>query len=253
MFSFLREQGPGDAKSHMAKTGSEALKNPSRAGAPDIMRGIDAEANQEKQEQEYLTVETRNKNARKSTIVLAVLFSIGMLCLWFMIKKSTPQTASASTVDTEETQIEMAITKLVGVESEMFNRLDKIVKKFYEFSNVFQVKVDELSKNPFKLEVYMGNMDNKSNPENQDISDEMMRQQQLRLHAKNLELLGIMQSDQGYCCMISDKILYKGDSIEGFKVRQISNDFVRLESETVGADANNKEVSGIQIVLRLLE
>ena len=33
--------------------------------------------------------------------------------------------------------------------------------------------------------------------------------------------------------MINDKILYEGDTIEGFKVVQIGDDFVKLESEGV--------------------
>lgn len=45
-----------------------------------------------------------------------------------------------------------------------------------------------------------------------------------------LQLLSIMQSDQGDCCMIGDKILYEGDSIEGFKVSQIGDSFVKLET-----------------------
>jgi hypothetical protein len=41
--------------------------------------------------------------------------------------------------------------------------------------------------------------------------------------------------------MINDRILYERDSIRGFKVRQISDSFVKLESE------------GVEIVLKLSE
>jgi len=34
----------------------------------------------------------------------------------------------------------------------MAGRMDEIVKKFYEFSDVVQVKVNELVKNPFAVE-----------------------------------------------------------------------------------------------------
>jgi hypothetical protein len=50
-----------------------------------------------------------------------------------------------------------------------------------------------------------------------------------------------MQSNQGNCCMIDDRILYEGDSIEGFKVLQIGDSFVKLESD------------GVQITLKLSE
>ncbi|MHC4158640.1 MAG: hypothetical protein ACYSSO_06130, partial [Planctomycetota bacterium] len=163
---------------------------------------------------------------------------IGLLCLVFMIKKSTPSTAEA-VVNAEETQLEKAISQLIGVKSEMFSRMDKIVKKFFEFSDVQQVKVDELAKNPFKLEMFLSNIKNKE----PDIDVELMRQQQLKGQARDMQLLSIMQSnaDKGNCCMIDDKILYEGDKIRGFEVRQISNSTVWLESE------------GLEIVLKLSE
>jgi preprotein translocase subunit SecG len=225
MLSFLREQDPED--SLVPKPPEAAGKRP----ADDI---------QQTQEQEYLTVATKGKQVRKTTILLAVLFGIGLLSLWFMIKKSAPQTAAAS-VGTEEEQIEMAITRLTGVRSEIFGRMDEVVEKFYEFSDVQQVQVDELAKNPFELEMFLDNVEETSDTEegSSDIEDERMRQQRVRRQAKNMQLLSIMQSDQGNCCMIDDRILYDGDSIRGFKVCQISESFVKLESE------------GVEVVLKL--
>jgi len=221
MLSFLREQDPED--SLVPKPPEAAGKRP----ADDI---------QQTQEQEYLTVATKGKQVRKTTILLAVLFGIGLLSLWFMIKKSAPQTAAAS-VGTEEEQIEMAITRLTGVRSEIFGRMDEVVEKFYEFSDVQQVQVDELAKNPFKLD----NVEETSDTEegSSGIEDERMRQQRVRRKAENMQLLSIMQSGQGNCCMIDDRILYEGDSIRGFKVCQISESFVKLESE------------GVEVVLKL--
>jgi preprotein translocase subunit SecG len=190
-------------------------------GKTQIFSGQHQEMQGQTDTQEYLTVAAKGKNARKSTMLLIGLFILGLLCLWFMIKKSSPKTASATTPGTEEAQIEMAITRLTGVSSEMFNRMDEIVNKFYEFSDVLQVKVNELVKNPFKHDVFLGDLKKASDIENKD--SEMLRQQ--------LQLFSIMQSEQGNCCMIDDKILYEGDSIRGFKVRQISNNFVKLEWE----------------------
>lgn len=222
MLSFMREQELED---------SSVQKPPAAAGTEGA------------QEQEYLTVAADDKNVRKSTMRLAALFAIGLLCLLFMIKKSAPQRATASAVGTEEPQIELAITRLTGVRSEMFNRMDEIVKKFYEFSDVQQVNVEELAKNPFKNEIFLGNIKKISDTEERDsdIDIEMMRQQQLRQQAKDMQLLSIMQSKQGNCCMIDDRILYEGDSIKSFTVKQISDSFVKLASE------------GIEIILKLSE
>ena len=141
MLSFLRDQNQGDK----SKQNSDAAKAQGRSIGKT-------------QEQEYLTVANQENRARNSTIMLAVLFIIGMLCLWFMIRKSSPQSASAEVVETEEAQIESAISRLTGVKSEMFNKMDEIVRKFYEFSDVLQVQVNELVKNPFKIELFMNDL-----------------------------------------------------------------------------------------------
>lgn len=244
MLPFVREQGfeepsgqkpPADGRT--AADGDGDLKR--NEVAPQV------QAKSKQQGQEYLTVAARGKNVRKSTILLTGLFILGLLCLWFMIKKSAPQTATASPgrVGTEEAQIEMAITRLIGVRSEMFNRMGEIVKKFYEFSDVQQVKVNELVKNPFKHEIFLGSLKEKSDTEkrNFDINAEVMRQQRLRQQTKNMQLLSIMATDTSNCCMIDDRILYEGDSIRGFNVRQIGDSTVLLESD------------GVEIILKLSE
>jgi len=228
MLSFLRDQVLEDSLPQKPSATAGKTTTDSAKGA---------------QEQEYLTVAAQEGRVRKGTILLVVLFSAGLLCLWFMIKKSAPQTASAETVSTEESQIEMAITRLIGVRSEMFSRMDEIVKKFYEFSDVQQVNVNELAKNPFKYEAFWGDVEKSPDAEGKGVSIDasVIRQQRIRQRAKNMQLLSIMQSDRGDCCVIDGKILYKGDSIKGFNVFQISGSFVKLESE------------GVEILLKLSE
>lgn len=225
MLSFLRDQNLEDIPAQK-KANKTADKSP-------------GDGTDKSQESEYLTVATQNKRVRKSTRLLAVLFIIGLVCLWFMIKKSTPQAASAGSVKTEETMIETAIARLTGVKSKIFNRMDEIVKKFYEFSNVPQVKVNELSKNPFEVETFLATIRKK--PGAGEIDAKKLWQQQIRYRSEGMQLLSIMQSNGKNCCMIDDKILYEGDSIEGFKVLQIGDSDVRLESD------------GVQITLKLSE
>lgn len=216
MLSFLREQNPGDS--------------PAQKPAAADGRTPDDGTEKPQEQEEYLTVAAQTKQVRKSTIVLAVLFAIGLLCLWFMIKKSTPQTASATAANAEETQIETAIARFTGVRSEMFNRMDEIVNRFYEFSNVPQVYVNELTKNPFELEMFLANL--RAKEEALDIDADMLWQQ-TRQRAKDMQLSSIIQSEQGTCCMINDEILYEGDPIGGFKVRQIGDSYVKLKCEDV--------------------
>ncbi|MGD2095547.1 MAG: hypothetical protein PVH77_11120, partial [Phycisphaerales bacterium] len=154
-----------------------------------------------------------------------------------------PKTASAATDETEQTLIETAISRLTGVKSQMFNRMDEIVKKFYEFSEVPQVEVNELSKNPFELETFLANLKRQPSAEGMidEIDAKLLWQQQVQMKSKGMQLLSIMQSNQGNCCMIDDEILYVGDKINDFTVQEIGTNFVTLESD------------GVQTILKLSE
>ena len=225
MLSFLREQGCG---------GGLEDSSSGKGGAVDAGAG-DKEVDGNKQD--YLSVATQQKDVRKSTIMLCVLFGVGLLCLFFMIKKSSPGSAGASQLvggGAEETQIEIAIARLTGVRSEMFEGIERIVKKFYEFSDVRQVGVDELVKNPFKTDKSLGKVKQGSDAgKNDEVDAEMLRVRRLREQAKGMQLLSIMATDAGNCCMIDNKILYEGDSILDFKIVRIDGSFVKLASEGV--------------------
>ena len=236
MLSFMREQGIETTK----HTGGQA-------GKPVELPGTMP------QSQQYLTV-THKKQVRKSTYVLFVFFAIGLLCLWLMIKKSTPQSAAASIA--ADTQIEMMLAKLSGSSSEMFSSMDEISERFYKFAEVQQVKNEELIKNPFKSEVVLNNawqasplqMSNNSNTTE---PGRAVTSQDLTGH---MQLLSIMSDDNRRCCMIDDKILYAGDSMKGFTVKEIGNDFVKLESQGQPNEVNHGKIAaGTEIVLKLSE
>jgi preprotein translocase subunit SecG len=229
MLSFLREQSFEEA----------SVKGTQKASNPDAKNRRNVKSPEptgdKTQQQQYLTVSAKGKNVRKMTIMLVVLFVIGLMCLMFMIKKSTPRQATAASDSDEQSQIEKAIERLTGVGSEMFKRMDQIVKKFYEFSDVEQVRVQELVKNPFERQLFLAEGGDSS-----DTKDaELLRQQRLTQGTKSLQLLTICQTDMGICCMIDDKILYEGDTIKDYKVTQITDEFVKLELE------------GVEIVLKL--
>ncbi len=224
MLSFLRDQNLEDLPAEKKRNATASKKAPSKSA-------------DKSQEPEFLTVASHGKRVRKTTTLLAVLFVIGVICLVFMIKKSSPETASASGGLTDDTLVETAIAKLTGVKTQMFTRMDEIVGKFYEFSDVPQVKANELAKNPFELETTTGNLKITDN----EMDSRALWQQQLRQNSKGMQLWSIMQTHQGNRCMIDDEILDEGDSIRGFKVIQIGGNFVKLESD------------GVQIELKLSE
>ena len=239
MLSFLRDQGNGDLPA----------QKPDAAGETMPVDGAE-----KPQKQEYLTVAAHGKRTRKSTTLLAILFIMGLLCLGYMIKKSTPKAASAAPDSTEETQLEAAVSRLTGVKSEMSNSMGEIVRKFYEFSDVLQIKVGELVKNPFKLELVSAKVKDEPRIEIKvhEIDTEMAKQRQIRQKAKEMQLLSIMQSDRGDCCMIGDKILYEGDYIRDFKVCQIGGSFVKLEWNPDRNDGSSDTKSEpVEIMLNL--
>ncbi len=177
---------------------------------------------------DFLTVSGHTRKLRQSTIMLMVMFAVGALGVWFMIKKTTPASAAAAAAE-DQTQLEAAIAQLSGMQTEMNTQMDSVVGRFYQFSNIGQIHVDELQKNPFKREVAAG----------QAGSDEdRRRQEQLRLMqdkisrtAQEMQLWSITSTPRGVCCMINDKILYVGDEINDLTVSHIGTNTVDLTYE----------------------
>lgn len=239
MLSFMREQGAGNPSDHPS-AGTSPQGAPSAAG-PEA--------------QEFLTVAASSKNVRRSTVLVAILVAIGLLCLLVMIRKSQPQAASAKGAASDDTKIEAAISRLTGVRSEMANRMDEIIQKFYEFSDVFQVRVGELVKDPFQMEGTAKGVQGVSvvgmDPQAQA---ELVRRQKMQEKAGTLRLLSIMRSDNGNSCMINDQILRSGDTLEGFTIAQIGVNSVELVWAAEGpSDPNASETKDLKITLKLSE
>jgi preprotein translocase subunit SecG len=225
MLSFMRDQG-GES----LPAGQVAGASQHEDAAPDSGES-----------QEFLTVAANSKNLRRSTILVAVLVAIGLAGLGYMIRQSQPQAALGEPALEEGNTIEVAISRLTGVSSEMVSRMDEIVSKFYEFSDVFQVGVGELVKNPFEVGMFMGAIkDEGPTPQDEAAQAALIRRERLKERASTLKLLSVMRSDDGNACMINDRILRQGDSIEEFTITQIRGDSVLLTwnlDETVQAGA----------------
>ncbi len=178
------------------------------------------------QQSDYLTVSGYGQKLRQSTLLLIAVFGIGALGVWFMVKKTTPVQALAA--DNDQSQLDAAIAQLNGMQSEMNTQMDSAVGRFYQSSSVGQIGVDELKKNPFKREAGSG----------VSVVSELDLQQrrlegQIRQIAAGLQLWSITATPRGVCCMINDKVLYVGDTIEGLAVAQIGEKEVKLELDGV--------------------
>lgn len=185
------------------------------------------------QEEGYLTVAARDKSIKQGTIVLAAVFAAGLLSVFVMVKKSGPSAATAQAV-TEDAQIEAAIAKLTGVKSQFLDRMDEIAKKFYELSNVRQVQVYELKKNPFMHEQYFGPLGEEADIEGDGLdllNKTAVLQSKLSRKLEKMQLLSIIETSTGRCCMIDDSVVYEGDIVNGFSVGAINQDCVELHCE----------------------
>ncbi len=172
------------------------------------------------QQPDYLAVSSFDKKIKRGTIVLAILFAIGLIYVLLMIKKSSPL-AVLGQPSSEELQIESAIAQLMGLKLGGSRQIDQIVRKFNQFSDVKKLQVEQLQKNPFVHERYSPSivLGSKNN-------DSVLARQ-----AESMQLLSIMHSSEGNCCMIDDKILYKGDTIGGFEVCRITEYTVELYAD----------------------
>ncbi len=239
MLSFMRDQGAGNSADHSsAGTGSQGAQS---TGGPEA--------------QEFLTVAANRKSLRRSTVVLAVLVGIGLICLFFMIRKSQPEAASARQGGSDETKIDAAINRLTGVRSEMADSMGEIVQKFYEFSDVFQVKVSELVKDPFLVEGAVPELNGEPlSTIDPQARAELMRRKKMEQQAGTLRLLSIMRSDSGHSCMINDQIVRQGETIEGFLITQIGSHSVELKwlSDEASGD-NASETEDMKVTLKLTE
>ncbi|MBN2270339.1 MAG: hypothetical protein JXN61_06985 [Sedimentisphaerales bacterium] len=235
MLSFLREQGFDDLP---------AEKNASA--------GKTSEGSQEC-DQDFIAVSTTPGGVRRSTVALAVLLAAGLVCIWFMVKKTTPQFAGAASNDANSSDIEQAIARITGAKTEIFGTMDDLVGKFNEFSDVPQVDVNELVKNPFELETCVVGPAKEAGAFEQ-VDRQAIRRQKAQEQADKLNLLTIMQSEGKNSCMIDGRFFYEGDSIEDFTITQVAGNFVKLLWNPQGGASNSAGAGEkVEIILKLTE
>ena len=237
MLSFMREQESPTADRPAVEPGLQDLVS---SDIPET--------------QEYLTVAANSKSLRRSTTVLAVLVGIGLVCLLLMIRKSQPQGVSAAAAKNDQTKIESAINRLTGVRSEMTGHMDEIVKKFYEFSDVVQVRVGELAKNPFEADGPGTDLKPGIVIEDPHAQADLIRRRRLEQQVRTLKLLSIVRSDQGHSCMINDQILREGDTVGGLTIVRIAGNSVELAWPGTGASEAGTAAQGeMKTTLKLSE
>ncbi len=199
----------------------------------------------------FLTVSGRDKTVRKSTAFVTALFIVVSIGLVLMAKKSHVQSTGATPAKDSQAQIEMAINRVTGGSSEMTLRMDEIVQKFSEFSDVSQVEVDDLNKNPFQLVLTPAEMETK---EEVPLQDERVKSllRQFNLEKETLSLMSIIQSESSSCCMINGILLEVGQPVNAFTVEDIQADHVQLLWQPDGhvAKALTRDMRTVTLALK---
>lgn len=173
---------------------------------------------------DYLTVSGHRQKLRQSTMVLTVLFAVGILGIWLMVKKITPAAANAEPSQ-DQVQLETALAQLDSMQSEMDAQMNSVAGRFSRFDNVDQVAVDELKKNPF---IRKG-LDYAPDSSGTGTQQHEQVRQEAQVVGMGMELWSITATPKGMCCMIDDKVLYEGDTYRSMTVKSIAKKIVTLE------------------------
>lgn len=176
---------------------------------------------EDSQQSEIIQPQVQEKNVRQTTFILIGAIAIVFAGIWVMHKKNTPAKVTAA-VNEQQLQIESAISQLTGINKENVSQVDEIVKRFYEFADFGQVRPEQLKTDPFGLN-WAAAMMPASGTNKSGTAESAAK-------SPKMELLSIVKSKYGNCCMIDDMLLYKGDKINGFEIVEIGDDFVRLQS-----------------------
>lgn len=201
-----------------------------KEGASTTAGETAAEPSAQGPEAAFLTTAHHGRNARQGTLVLTVLFVIGAVVVWWMIKKVAPASVEAAGQE-ESAKIEQVLAQLNSFKSEVNGQMDSMVSRFYQASELGQISVDELKKNPFRLE--MGLKIDEPSPEQLSDARRQALEDEVNLQAGRLQLWSLTERADNACCLINDKLLYVGDAIEGFEIKAIRNQRVVLERDGV--------------------
>lgn len=176
---------------------------------------------------DYLRPAAHARNVKQGTLILAVLFLLGGAGVWWMIAKSGLSSAHGASEE-EASQIDKALAQLTTFQAEMNTQMDSVSSRFSQASELGQITVGDLKKNPFRQEFSLDQP-----AEDLSLSQTMMRKEEMHRRAALLKLWSITARDVNSCCMINDKVLYVGDAIQGFVVKDILSDRVRIAYEDI--------------------
>jgi hypothetical protein len=201
-------QGISQATQESSKATRETSLNTTLADAGD---------QNEAPSQDFLVPSSSGKKVKYSTIILGVVFLVGAASLFLMIKKIGPSDAQAGPSQ-EDLKIESAIQKLSGSKAAITSKMNAIVDRISRLTDLDQVSVEDLKRNPFVLDNSHGGV---------DVSDFIDKQ---RTGDGGLSLWSIMDSGDQMRCIINGRAYNVGDQVGDYSVKSITEKSVELDA-----------------------
>jgi hypothetical protein len=177
--------------------------------------------------QEYLKPAEYAKSVKKGTLIIAFIFLAGGAGIWLMIKKVGPSAAAAAQSENVQ-KIDEVLSQFSTFRTQVSSEMDKVAMRLNQSSQIGQVGVDELKKNPFRQQLSLDN-----SPQDASAVQLQQRKEEMRRRGMAFQLWSITENTENPCCMINDKVLFVGDMISGFTVKKIAAGEVFLEYEDI--------------------
>jgi hypothetical protein len=211
------------------------LRDGSQVPAAADLQGQETSGESMKASQEFLRPAVRTQTVRQGTLLLAGLFLVGGAGVWWMVKKSGLTEAQGSTA-AETSQIDQVLSQLSSFQKDMNSQMSSVSSRFSQVSELGQITVADLKKNPFRQEWTAP-----SGGEDLSFSRTLLLKEEMRRKAAGLKLWSITARADRSCCMIGDKVLYVGDEISGFVVKEIHPNRVVLGWEDLTVELTIEE------------
>ncbi|MCF7955817.1 MAG: hypothetical protein K9M75_08455 [Phycisphaerae bacterium] len=177
----------------------------------------DAGGRDEAHSEDFLVPSSSGKKVKCSTIILGVVFLVGAASLFLMIKKIGPSQAQAAPSQ-DDLKIESAIQKLSGSKAAITGKMNAIVDRISRLTEVDQVSVEDLKRNPFVLDNSFGGV---------DVSDLIDKK---RTGDGGLSVWSIMDSGDQMRCIINGRAYNVGDQVGDYTVKSITEKYVELNT-----------------------
>jgi len=177
----------------------------------------DAGDQDEAPSQDFLVPSSSGKKVKYSTMILGVVFLVGAASLFLMIKKIGPADAQAG-LSQDDLKIESAIQKLSGSKAAITGKMNAIVDRISRLTDLDQVSVEDLKRNPFVLDNSFGGV---------DVSDLIDKK---RTGDEGLSLWSIMDSGDQMRCIINGRAYNVGDQVGDYSVKSITDKYVELDA-----------------------